>query len=122
MSQNVTEPSLTASEKRLLDVIADPGNINASVTDLCRQINCDRQLYYRAYRKPHFVEAVKTRALELVKGSIVPIVNAAAKEAKSGSFQHSKLLLEMAGMHTDALNLSGGIKIIMADNTDELAD
>lgn len=122
MSQNVTEPTLTASEKRLLDAIADPDNINASVTDLCRQIDCDRQLYYRAYRKPHFVEAVKTRALELVKGSIVPIVNAAAKEAKSGSFQHSKLLLEMAGMHTDALNVSGGIRVTMSDGVDDMAD
>ena len=33
-----------------------------------------------------------------------------------------ELLGKHIGMFTDTLNLSGGIKIIMADNTDELAD
>ena len=60
-----------------------------------------RTLYYEAFAKPEFVALYKERSMDLVKQSIMPVIHALTKEARRGSYQHQKMLLEMADMYVE---------------------
>ncbi len=72
-----------------------------SITDICKAAKCSRNIYYDAFAKPEFVELYKQYSNDLVKQSVAPVINAFIREAQRGSFNHGKMLLEMAGMYTD---------------------
>ena len=70
-----------------------------SITDICKAAKCTRNIYYTAFAKPEFVEIYKELSESIVKQSIAPVINAFVREAKRGSFNHGKVLLEMAGLY-----------------------
>lgn len=97
--QNFTNISLTEKGKNLLEVLINPENRMKSITDICKLAKCTRPVYYKAFLKPEFVEIYKQFSEELVKQSMAPVINAFIREAQRGSFQHGKVLLEMAGLY-----------------------
>jgi len=99
--QNVTEKRLTATEKRLIEALLDPGNRFKSISEICDIIDCSRKTYYRAFEKTHFREAYKSQAAALSERHLGQVMNAFVKEATRGSFQHGKVLLEMAGVYAE---------------------
>lgn len=107
-----TEPTYnpTRAEKKLLEVILDPTAVSMTITDICATAGVVRNIYYDAMEKPEFVAYYH----EIVKGYIsakaAPLINSALKEAEKGSFQHIKLLLEMAGLHTDSKTIDHSSK------------
>lgn len=107
--QNLTEYKLTEKEKNLLEVLLSPENRMKSITDICKLAKCTRPVYYDAFSKPGFVEIYNKRSVDLVKQSVASVLNTFVREAQRGSFQHGKVLLEMAGMYTEKsdVNLSG---------------
>lgn len=70
-----------------------------SITDICKAAKCSRDVYYKAFTKTEFVELYKELSESLVKQSIAPVINAFIREAQRGSFNHGKVLLEMAGLY-----------------------
>ncbi len=84
-------------------------------------------MYYDAFAKPGFVALYKQMSLDLVKQAIMPVVHALAKEARRGSYQHQKMLLEMADMYiektrTEVSGRDGGpILSIFGMSAEELA-
>ena len=115
--QNFTEYKLTDKEKNLLEVLLNPENRMKSITDICKLAKCSRPVYY-AFSKPGFVEIYKKRSMDMVKQSIASVLNTFIREAQRGSFQHGKILLEMAGMYTESsdVKVSGEVNT----NTDKL--
>lgn len=101
MAQTGTEKRLTPAEKRLIEALLDPGNRFKSISEICNTVNCGRQAYYRAFNKPHFREAYKRQAAALSERHLGQVMNAFVKEATRGSFQHGKVLLEMAGVYSE---------------------
>lgn len=99
--QNFTEYKLTDKEKNLLEVLLNPENRMKSITDICKLAKCSRPVYYEAFSKPGFVEIYKKRSMDMVKQSIASVLNTFIREAQRGSFQHGKVLLEMAGIYTE---------------------
>lgn len=99
--QNSTDYRPTEKEKNMLEALLNPENRMKSVTDICRIAKCDRKTYYNAFTKPGFVELYKKKSAELAEQSISSVVNAFIKQAQRGSFQHGKLILEMAGVYTE---------------------
>lgn len=93
------EPSL--SEEKLLEVLLNPQYRMKSITDICGIAGIDRSTYYRAFAKPGFNELYKQKSIELVNQQVAPVINAFVAEAKRGSFQHGKVLLEMGGVYTE---------------------
>lgn len=93
------EPSL--SEEKLLEVLLNPQYRMKSITEVCRIAEIDRSTYYRAFAKPGFNELYKQKSIELVNQQVAPVINAFVAEAKRGSFQHGKVLLEMGGVYTE---------------------
>jgi len=115
--QNFTELDLTEKEKNLLEVLLNPENRMKSITDICKLAKCTRPVYYEAFSKPSFLEVYKSRSVDIVKQSLSSIINTFVREAQRGSFQHGKVLLEMAGVYTEAenVNLTGGNVVIVND-------
>lgn len=91
----------TKAEERLLEVLANPEYKQKNVSEICGIAEIDRKTYYTAFKKPGFVDYYHQLSIELVKQSVMPVLNAVRKEAQGGSFQHAKLLLEMAGLYTE---------------------
>lgn len=109
--QNFTDYELTEKEKNLLEVMLNPEHRMKSITDICKLAKCTRPVYYEAFSKNGFVDLYKRRSQDLVKQSIGPVLNTFIREAQRGSFQHGKVLLEMSGVYSDKLELSGGLDI-----------
>ncbi|CAK7069895.1 phBC6A51 family helix-turn-helix protein [Tissierella sp.] len=104
--QNFTNTNLTDKEKNLLEVLINPENRMKSITDICKLAKCSRPVYYEAFAKPEFVETYKQYSVDLVKQSVASVINTFIREAQRGSFPHGKVLLEMAGLYTDKLDLT----------------
>jgi hypothetical protein len=101
VTQNVTEKRLTPTEKRLIEALLDPNNRFKSITEICDTAKCSRNTYYRAFNKPHFREEYKRQAAALSERHLGQVMNAFVREATRGSFQHGRVLLEMAGVYTE---------------------
>ena len=101
MAQTGTEKRLTPAEKRLIEALLDPGNRFKSISETCNVAKCSRNAYYRAFNKSHFREEYKRQAAALSERHLGPVMNAFVREATRGSFQHGKVLLEMAGVYAE---------------------
>lgn len=117
MLQNDTdsgnEQNLTKAEENLLEVLLNPENRMKSVTEICKAAKIERATYYRAFAKPDFVRIYNKQSIDLVKQCVSPVINSFIREAQRGSFQHGKILLEMAGLYSENSNvkLSGSVEM-----------
>lgn len=107
--QKLTKYEPTEKEKSLLEVLINPDYRMKSITDICKIAKCSRFTYYEAFSKPEFVEEYNRRSADLVKQSVGSVLNTFIREAQRGSFQHGKVILEMAGMYNDKIEISGKI-------------
>lgn len=99
--QTQTDYLPSDTERKILDALLDPTNKYKNVTDLCQAAGCSRQAYYDAFKRPGFGDLYRKLTLDLVKQSVAPVVNTFIKEATRGSFQHGKVLLEMAELYQE---------------------
>ncbi|MFA5153983.1 MAG: phBC6A51 family helix-turn-helix protein [Clostridia bacterium] len=95
----------TPAEIKLMEVLLNPEHRMKSVTDICKTANISRQHYYNIVKKQEFNELCKQTATDLVKAEILPLIYTGIKEAKRGSFQHWKVLMEMAGLYSEKQNM-----------------
>ena len=109
----------TAPQKKLLTELMKPENRHCTIKELCLRSGVNRSTYYQGFDNPYFVTEYKRLSRELITQAVAPIIQSAVREAKLGSFQHTKLLLEMESMHQDSLAITGkgGGAIITADMT-----
>ena len=107
--QNQTKYKPTEKEKALLEVLINPDYRMKSITDICKIAKCSRFTYYEAFSKPDFVDEYNRRSADLVKQSVGSVLNTFIREAQRGSFQHGKIVLEMAGLYNDKLEITGQV-------------
>lgn len=122
--QNLTENNLTDKEKALLEVLLSPEHRMKSITDICKIAGCSRPTYYSAFEKPEFQAIYKEKSKALVDQSIAPVLNTFVREALRGSFQHGKVLLEMAGLYSEKsqLEVLGDVNITVEERRSRIAD
>lgn len=117
MKQNATdfeiEQNLTKAEQSLLEALLNPENRMKSVADICKAAKVDRSTYYRAFQKQEFVEVYNRHSVNLVKQNVASVINTFIREAQRGSFQHGKVILEMAGIYAEKqdIKVSGSMNI-----------
>lgn len=117
--QTVTAIELTENEQRLLEVLLNPDYRMKSITDLCNVAKISRMAYYRAFEKPEFKALYKQKSKELVENAVAPVLNTFVREALRGSFQHGKVILEMAGLYSEKLQVDNNIDININLNPEE---
>lgn len=101
VKQNEAISTLTESEIKLLEVLTNPEYRMKSIKEICLIAGISRATYYRAFEKPEFQAIYKQQSKALVDQSIAPVLNTFVREALRGSFQHGKVLLEMAGLYSE---------------------
>lgn len=104
---NVYKPS--PAEERLLQVLLSPENIGKNITVKCQLANISRNYYYQLMEKPEFQRLCRKTAIDLIKSEILPLIQKGIQEAKRGSFQHWKILMEMSGMYTEKTELENKV-------------
>jgi hypothetical protein len=92
---------MTAGETKLIQAMLNPENIGISVVDLCKAAGLSRDTFYTAMKKPEFVKLYQETAMSMIKNETYPLIKVGLREAKRGSFQHWKVLLEMAGLYSE---------------------
>ena len=116
----------TESEVKLLDVLLNPDYRTKSIKELCTIAQIGRITYYRAFEKPEFKALYKAKSRELVDNSIAPILNTFVREALRGSFQHGKVILEMAGLYSEKsqldVNVDFTVNLPAEDRRQRIAD
>lgn len=100
-SQNVTEVKLTRAGEKLIETLLDPRNRTKSVSDICKLAETSRTTYYKLFADETFVKEYKRQSKELITQNVGSVINTFINEAKRGSFQHGKVILEMADMYTE---------------------
>lgn len=113
--QNLTKYEPTEKEKAILEVLLNPEHRMKSITDICKVAGCSRVTYYEAFSKPGFAEIYKEQSKELVRNAVAPVLNTFVREALRGSFQHGKVILEMADVYTESSKIEHDIKVRLED-------
>ena len=78
------------------------------------QIGVNRRTLYRwkqgqnGFTRDEFWEAVTARARELLTEALSDVYESLKAEALKGSYQHTRLILEMAGEYTEKKIVEGG--------------
>lgn len=101
MARKSTVLGFTKKEARLLEVLLDPECRLKTVTAICGLVPCDRKTYYKAFAKREFADEYIRLSADLAKKHLGQVMNTFVNEAVKGSFQHGKVLLEMAGVYTE---------------------
>lgn len=116
--QNLTNYEPTEKEKNLLEVLINPDYRMKSITDICKAAKCSRNIYYDAFAKPEFIEEYNRRSANLIKQSVGSVINTFIREAQRGSFQHGKVLLEMAGLYIEnaKVEITGNVPVQIIDD------
>lgn len=99
--QKRSEYEPTRVERAILEVLLNPKFRLKPVTTICKEVGCSRTTYYTAMDKPEFKAYYKEMCLKFVEASIGPVVNSFVLEAKKGSYNHGKVILDMAGLYSD---------------------
>jgi hypothetical protein len=117
LKQNESIEVFTESEQKLLEVLTNPDYRMKSIKELCLIAQISRATYYRAFEKPEFQALYKAQSRALVDQSIAPVLNTFVREALRGSFQHGKVILEMAGLYSEksTLELTGEVTLTAED-------
>lgn len=92
---NIYEP--TVAEEKLLAVLLNPEYIHQTVVEKCKAADISRVTYYEAMKKPGFLKKVQGFRETALQAEVQDLIQVGIKEAKNGSFQHWKVLMEMAG-------------------------
>ena len=104
----------TAAEKRLLEILINPGHLGKNVTELCNLAEVSRNKYYDAMKKKEFQSLVADTTQDLIKGKIGDVLNATYKYSLTAKgHQDRKVLLTMAGLYVDKkeTEISGGLEV-----------
>lgn len=106
MSNKVTEWS--PRQQRFIAWLALPEELRDPrfQQDLAGELGVKRETLSRWKRIPGLTAEAARFARELLKDELPAIFGTLVKEAKSGSFQHIKLVLEVAGEYEESLNLN----------------
>ncbi|MNW61880.1 hypothetical protein D3C74_399700 [compost metagenome] len=61
------------------------------------------------------MEIYNKRSVDLVKQSVASVLNTFVREAQRGSFQHGKVVLEMAGLYAEKSDVKVSAAVQMND-------
>jgi hypothetical protein len=88
---------LSGKQKALLEVIADPVNVNLGVREKSAKAGISPVTYYACLKNPNFVQALRIRGLSESLSLSIPIIKRMAKDALGGKYMQQKTMLEMSG-------------------------
>lgn len=100
----------TSNQRKFMAWLAVPSAMRKPrfQSDFAKQIGVVESTLWRWKKEPGFAEEVARLSRALLKDDLPDIFGALISMAKAGSYQHIKLALEVAGEHTDEVNVNVG--------------
>jgi hypothetical protein len=112
----LSEKKLTAGEKKLLAAVVKCGQNYLTAGSLAKEAGVSIKFVCEQLKDPEF----RAMFTELVCSSLVAetpaILHTFAKLGKEGSFQHGKLILEIAGVHQDKQRVELDAKVDISES------
>lgn len=116
---------LTQADKRVLQVAIDPLSLELNITQRCKKAKVSRDTWYKAFKKPGFVDLVNELALAAIKSNVADLLNATMKYAieHPRCSNDRKVLLTVLGFYTDKHEINGALPTTVTDDAleEELA-
>jgi hypothetical protein len=111
MSENVSE--WTPNQQRFIRWLATPSAMRERHThaEIAEEIGVTERTLYRWKDLPGLTREVSRLSREMLSDELPEIYGALVRSAKSGSFQHIKLALEVSGEHVDKQEIAGAATI-----------
>lgn len=94
------------AEKKMLEVAAQSGGHRVTLDALAKACGKQPDFVYKKLQEPHFRQLFTEALRGALMVEVPEIVSSFLTEAKKGSFQHGKLLLEIAGVYTQDTNVN----------------
>lgn len=96
---------MTGTERKLLNVLADPKSFAFKIKDIISRAGISKQSFYNAVKKPSF----KREYVSLIKNSILAntpaVLKKVTKQAIEGRPEQQAMFLRMAGLISNKLNI-----------------
>lgn len=96
----------TEKEQSFLKVLMNPENMNLTVREKAAKANVSTRTFYNYLDKPEVMNLYRELMLKEIALDARGMIRVATKEAMKGSFQHFKMLMEMAGLHSNKLEIN----------------
>ena len=115
----VKEANLSRKDRKILQFAAQSGGMGLerlTVEQISKGTGCSADFIYKRLADPDF----KTLFFETLKTSLAvetpAILKTFVEAAKSGSFKHGKLILELAGLYSEEANLNLKTKVELGES------
>jgi len=93
--------SLTAKEKKILKEAMRCGEQKLTITAIAKKVGVKPEYVVEKLKKPEFRQLFVESMQDGIVGEAPAILHSFVNAAKEGSFQHGKLILELAGVHQE---------------------
>jgi len=90
----------TPAQERLLRVLTNPESYAKKVKEVCKLANIPPNTYYRLMKNPDFQAKLRATHIYHFISDLPDILKRILEQAKEGSIQHQKLILELVGFYT----------------------
>lgn len=103
--------TLTSKEKKILEEAMKCGEQKLTITAIAKRVGVKPDYVVKCLKKPEFRQLFVESMQDGIVSEAPAILHSFVNAAKEGSFQHGKLILELAGIHQDNQRIDLNAKV-----------
>lgn len=104
---------LSPKQIQMAEMLANPENEYATVSEMCRKINISRNTYYTKWlRDEAFTSYVDELIARYTDAELASVWRALIKQCTAGNVNAIKLFFELKGKYRQQIDVSGGVVFI----------
>lgn len=104
---------LSPKQIQMAEMLANPENEYATVSEMCRKINISRNTYYTKWlRDEAFISYVDELIARYTDAELASVWRALIKQCTAGNVNAIKLFFELKGKYRQQIDVSGGVVFI----------
>lgn len=104
---------LSPKQLKMAEMLANPENECASISEMCRELGISRNTYYsRWLQDVKFTEYVDKLITRYTDAQLAEVWRALIKQCVSGNVNAIKLFFELKGRYRQQIDVSGGVVFI----------
>lgn len=111
MAQNDTRSILTPKQRKVAEMLVDPG-FTGTITELCGQLGVPRRTFYRWRDDPVFCGYVDSLIDKYSESELASVWKSLIRKCLEGNVQALRLFFELKGKFDRNNQQDGGVQII----------
>jgi len=101
--------ALTDLEKKVLKIVSSEAGRRLTVEELADRVGCQASTVYKRLQNKEFRDLFMEAMRNSIAASVPEVMNAFIDRAKTGSFKHGKLILEVSGIYEETKNIKADV-------------